>query len=146
MSEQTSNPWDSATTNQSAPADASQATSGSSDPWGRRMPRLPASQPPVLLPAAAMPGASSGASHDAAASGDWLNSAPAPQVEHFNLLDPFHKTLIPLDSWVTTAIDWIVSHFRPCSRAFACRWIISLAPFSSCCWACRHRWRLPFLP
>lgn len=32
---------------------------------------------------------------------DWLNSAPAPAPEHFSLLDPFHKTLIPLDSWVT---------------------------------------------
>lgn len=44
---------------------------------------------------------------------DWLNSAPAPQAEHFNIMDPFHKTLIPLDSWVTHGIDWIVVHFRP---------------------------------
>lgn len=52
--------------------------------------------------------------HDAVASGgDWLNSVPAPQTEHFSLLDPFHKTLIPLDSWVTSGIDWIVTHFRP---------------------------------
>lgn len=29
------------------------------------------------------------------------------------MLDPFHKTLIPLDSWVTSGIDWIVTHFRP---------------------------------
>ncbi|HEY2451717.1 MAG TPA: glycine betaine/L-proline ABC transporter permease ProW [Scandinavium sp.] len=44
---------------------------------------------------------------------DWLHSAPAPKEEHFNILDPFHKTLIPLDSWVTHGIDWIVVHFRP---------------------------------
>nr|VUD33920.1 L-proline glycine betaine ABC transport system permease protein ProW [Raoultella sp. NCTC 9187] len=44
---------------------------------------------------------------------DWLTSAPAPQPEHFNIMDPFHKTLIPLDSWVTHGIDWIVMHFRP---------------------------------
>lgn len=25
---------------------------------------------------------------------DWLTSTPAPNVEHFNILDPFHKTLI----------------------------------------------------
>jgi glycine betaine/proline transport system permease protein len=25
---------------------------------------------------------------------DWLNSAPAPAPEHFNIMDPFHKTLI----------------------------------------------------
>ncbi|HEM7937168.1 TPA: glycine betaine/L-proline ABC transporter permease ProW [Citrobacter koseri] len=42
---------------------------------------------------------------------DWLTSAPAP--EHFNIMDPFHKTLIPLDSWVTEGIDWVVTHFRP---------------------------------
>ena len=44
---------------------------------------------------------------------DWLSSAPAPQPEHFNIMDPFHKTLIPLDSWVTHGIDWVVMHFRP---------------------------------
>ena len=44
---------------------------------------------------------------------DWLTSTPAPNVEHFNILDPFHKTLIPLDSWVTEGIDWVVTHFRP---------------------------------
>ena len=44
---------------------------------------------------------------------DWLSSAPAPQQEHFNIMDPFHKTLIPLDSWVTHGIDWVVMHFRP---------------------------------
>ena len=41
---------------------------------------------------------------------DWLTSTPAPNVEHFNILDPFHKTLIPLDSWVTEGIDWVVTH------------------------------------
>jgi glycine betaine/proline transport system permease protein len=44
---------------------------------------------------------------------DWLSSAPAPAPEHFNIMDPFHKTLIPLDSWVTEGIDWVVTHFRP---------------------------------
>ncbi|MCE9993570.1 proline/betaine ABC transporter permease ProW, partial [Enterobacter asburiae] len=50
---------------------------------------------------------------DAGGSADWLNSAPAPAPEHFNIMDPFHKTLIPLDSWVTEGIDWVVTHFRP---------------------------------
>lgn len=31
-------------------------------------------------------------------------------------MDPFHKTLIPLDSWVTHGIDWVVMHFRPVFR------------------------------
>ncbi len=43
---------------------------------------------------------------------DWLTSTPAPNVEHFNILDPFHKTLIPLDSWVTKG-STVVTHFRP---------------------------------
>lgn len=56
---------------------------------------------------------------------DWLSSAPAPQPEHFNIMDPFHKTLIPLDSWVTHGIDWVVMHFRPIFRGSAYRWITS---------------------
>lgn len=48
----------------------------------------------------------------AAPSSDWLNSAPI-QPEHFNLLDPFHNTWLPLGSWVTQGIDWLVLHFRP---------------------------------
>lgn len=55
----------------------------------------------------------SDSAHAAASGSDWLNSAPAPQAEHFNLLDPFHKTLIPLDHWITNGIDWLVAHFRP---------------------------------
>ena len=77
------NPWD------SAPATDSAAQAA--DAWG-------------------------GASTAAPANGggaDWLHSAPAPQPESFNIMDPFHKTLIPLDSWVTEGIDWVVTHFRP---------------------------------
>lgn len=73
---------------------------------------------------------------------DWLNSAPAPAPEHFSLLDPFHKTLIPLDSWVTEGIDWVVTHFRPLFRGFVCRWITSSTAFSNCCWECPPLWRL----
>ena len=119
MSEQTSNPWESGATQNAAPAtsaptDSSQAAASSSDPWGS--PTDAATTQPA--PDAATSGGDAwgtapAGGHDAAASGDWLNSAPTPQVEHFNILDPFHKTLIPLDSWVTTAIDWIVVHFRP---------------------------------
>ena len=53
---------------------------------------------------------------DGGGAADWLNSAPAPAPEHFNIMDPFHKTLIPLDSWVTEGIDWVVTHFRPVFR------------------------------
>lgn len=103
MSEQNSNPWDSAS--QATPDNS--AAASSSDPWSTG-----ASSTPADSGAAA---ASSGG-HDAAssaASSDWLSSAPAPQPEHFNIMDPFHKTMIPLDSWVTEGIDWVVNHFRP---------------------------------
>ncbi|MEJ4045290.1 glycine betaine/L-proline ABC transporter permease ProW [Erwinia sp. SLM-02] len=119
-----SDPWGGSTTapadggTSGAPADGNAAAS-SSDPWGS------SASAPADGGAASAPtdgGATTGGDawgapdggHAAASGGsDWLNSAPAPQVEHFNILDPFHKTLIPLDSWVTTGIDWVVSHFRP---------------------------------
>ncbi|HBI09359.1 MAG TPA: proline/glycine betaine ABC transporter permease ProW [Franconibacter pulveris] len=79
------NPWDTGATS----ATETSAAANSADAWG-----------------SPTPAPESG-------SADWLNSAPAPQPEHFNILDPFHKTLIPLDSWVTQGIDWVVMHFRP---------------------------------
>jgi glycine betaine/proline transport system permease protein len=82
-----SNPWDTG----SAAADTTNQAASSADAWGGQ--------------AASTPATSGGA--------DWLNSAPAPQPEHFNILDPFHNTLIPLDSWVTHGIDWVVTNFRP---------------------------------
>ena len=121
MSKQTTDPWAAAS---AQPADTTPAAdvahpaadgaqaAASSDPWSTGA-AAPADTAPAGGDAANAWGTSTGG-HDAAASGsDWLNSAPAPQVEHFNILDPFHKTLIPLDSWVTTGIDWIVTHFRP---------------------------------
>ncbi|WP_437614994.1 glycine betaine/L-proline ABC transporter permease ProW [Erwinia sp. V71] len=120
MSEQNSNPWESASAQTSTPASDS-AASNSADPWATP---ADSSAAPADSSSSAAPADGGGADawgspaggggHDAAASSsDWLNSAPAPQAEHFNILDPFHKTLIPLDSWVTEGIDWVVSHFRP---------------------------------
>lgn len=51
-------------------------------------------------------------SHPATDNSDWLNAAPV-ESHHFSLADPFHDTLLPLDHWVTVAINWIVTHFRP---------------------------------
>lgn len=115
----TRNPWQTADAGNTSAADATQAattTPASSDPWAAAS-SAPADAAPASTAAntgtADAWGAPTG-SHDVAASGsDWLNSAPAPQTEHFSLIDPFHKTLIPLDSWITSGIDWIVSHFRP---------------------------------
>ncbi|KFC06502.1 permease component of an ABC superfamily L-proline/glycine/betaine transporter [Trabulsiella guamensis ATCC 49490] len=78
------NPWDAAPANDNAAASA--------DAWGG--------------------GGSTPAPTDGGGA-DWLNSAPAPQPEHFNIMDPFHNTQIPLDNWVTHGIDWVVMHFRP---------------------------------
>lgn len=111
MTEQTTDPWASASA-QPAPATGQPAPStAGNDPWST------SSAPADSAPSGggdAWGSTAAPAGHEQAASGsDWLNSAPAPQPEHFSLLDPFHKTWIPLDSWVTTGIDWIVSHFRP---------------------------------
>ncbi|WP_180706174.1 glycine betaine/L-proline ABC transporter permease ProW [Dickeya aquatica] len=74
-----------------------QATSDTTpDPW--------ATSSPVTDTAAAQ-----GSSGNA----DWLNSVPPATQEPFSLSDPFHHPLIPLDSWVTGGIDWLVLHFRP---------------------------------
>lgn len=44
---------------------------------------------------------------------DWLDTPADVAAQHFDILHPFQQPLIPLDSWVSHAIDWIVLHFRP---------------------------------
>ena len=65
-----------------------------SNPWGTTEAADSAAQSADAWGSTPAPADGSGAA-------DWLNSAPAPAQEHFNIMDPFHKTLIPLDSWVT---------------------------------------------
>ncbi|MEC5344727.1 glycine betaine/L-proline ABC transporter permease ProW [Brenneria populi] len=134
MSKSTTNPWESG----GAPQQAAGQQDGAApnDPWAATAqpqstppaenaptpdagtPSDPWSAPAQDAPAngadawnAAPPPA--GSSHAAQTGGDWLNSAPADTQTHFSLLDPFKDTLIPLDSWVTHGIDWVVLHFRP---------------------------------
>ena len=88
-------PWattDTSTT-ESDPWSSTDSSSRDADPWG----------------------AGGGGDIDTSSAGsDWLDAAPTDVApDSFNLMDPFHNTLIPLDSWVTDAIDWIVLHFRP---------------------------------
>ncbi|AOR64192.1 glycine betaine/L-proline ABC transporter permease ProW [Pectobacterium wasabiae] len=141
MSKSTSNPWD--TTAQNQPADQNAApeqanSAAQSDPWATSTQSAPAdSSTPDSMPqsdpwstgasaqdtpangsdawsSAPAPDGVTDAAHQAAQSGsDWLNSTAPATPEHFNLLDPFKDTLIPLDSWVTHGIDWVVLHFRP---------------------------------
>ncbi|MEW6486151.1 MULTISPECIES: glycine betaine/L-proline ABC transporter permease ProW [Tatumella] len=121
MSKPDTNPWgDSAATGSAAPAHtaAPAADSSASDPWSTT-----SSAPASSAPASGTPDSSSAgdawssggdsSSHAAASNDSWLNAPAAPAHEHFNIMDPFHKTLIPLDSWVTHGIDWVVNNFRP---------------------------------
>ena len=121
MSEQSANPWEGAsqTATPATTPDANAAAS-SSDPWSSGSTAAPADSASSSGsadawgdPAAASSGGHEAASSAASSSSDWLSAAPAPAPEHFNIMDPFHKTWIPLDSWVTEGIDWVVSHFRP---------------------------------
>ncbi|MCO4315052.1 glycine betaine/L-proline ABC transporter permease ProW [Pectobacterium versatile] len=117
---QQNDPW--AASSQNAPADSAPANDGAtsdsaaqSDPWSTGAPTqdAPANGGDAWGSAPA-PDGSVDAAHQATQSGsDWLNSAAPATPEHFNLLDPFKDTLIPLDSWVTHGIDWVVLHFRP---------------------------------
>ncbi|KHN93192.1 proline/betaine ABC transporter permease ProW [Pectobacterium actinidiae] len=120
-----SDPW--AASSQNAPADSAPASStpanegatpdsaAQSNPWSTGAPAqdAPANGGDAWSSAPASDG-SVDAAHQATQSGsDWLNSAAPATPDHFNLLDPFKDTLIPLDSWVTHGIDWVVLHFRP---------------------------------
>lgn len=118
---QQNDPW--AASTQSAPADGSPPAqhgttpdhAAQGDPWSTNAPAqdAPANGSDAWSTAPA-PDGSADAAHQAAQSGsDWLNNAAPATPEHFNLLDPFKDTLIPLDSWVTHGIDWVVLHFRP---------------------------------
>lgn len=117
---QQNDPW--ATSTQNAPADSAPAqhsatpdSAAQSDPWSTGAPTQDApTNGSDAWSSAPAPDGSADAAHQAAQSGsDWLNSAAPATPEHFNLLDPFKDTLIPLDSWVTHGIDWVVLHFRP---------------------------------
>ncbi|KHT27956.1 glycine betaine/L-proline ABC transporter permease ProW [Pectobacterium carotovorum] len=117
---QQNDPW--AASSQNSPADSAPANDGAtpdsatqSDPWSTGAPAqdAPANGGDAWSTSPA-PDGSVDAAHQATQSGsDWLNSSAPATPEHFNLLDPFKDTLIPLDSWVTHGIDWVVLHFRP---------------------------------
>ncbi|MEI7185320.1 glycine betaine/L-proline ABC transporter permease ProW [Pectobacterium carotovorum] len=117
---QQNDPW--AASSQNSPADSAPANDGAtpdsatqSDPWSTGAPAqdAPANGGDAWSTSPA-PDGSVDAAHQATQSGsDWLNSSAPATLEHFNLLDPFKDTLIPLDSWVTHGIDWVVLHFRP---------------------------------
>lgn len=92
---QADNPWAS----QSA-APEPDAASGD-NPWGGNDASAPASGAESATP-------------------DWLSEiAPAPAWD-FDILRPFDHAVIPLDAWVTQALNWVVANFRPVFQAV--RW------------------------
>ncbi|HDL6963666.1 TPA: glycine betaine/L-proline ABC transporter permease ProW [Yersinia enterocolitica] len=106
-----SNPWATDAATSAAPVatdSATQTLSAAADPWGASM-----AEGSRAAGSASHEVASQAVQSQAAQSTDWLNSAPAAAPEHFSLMDPFHNTWVPLDSWVTQGIDWVVLHFRP---------------------------------
>ena len=47
---------------------------------------------------------------------DWL-AGSEEQVTDFDLLDPFARSVIPLESWVDSGLEWVVENFRPVFQA-----------------------------
>ncbi|WP_456295023.1 glycine betaine/L-proline ABC transporter permease ProW [Vibrio sp. AK197] len=87
------------------------ANAASNDPWGQAATTTTQSSDPW--------GSSAGASDaagQAASNTDWLSSVPVEQHQ-FDWLHPFHDALIPFDSWVETALNWLVAHGRPIFQA-----------------------------
>ncbi|AJJ19872.1 glycine betaine transporter membrane protein [Yersinia intermedia] len=106
-----SNPWATDAAVSAAPVatdTAPQTLSAAADPWGASM-----AEGSHAASSASHEVASQAVQSTATQSTDWLNSTPAAAPEHFSLMDPFHNTWVPLDSWVTHGIDWVVLHFRP---------------------------------
>ncbi len=94
-----------------------------SNPWATT-PANPAPEAAPAADAASNPWGSGGAAPapDAGASADWLGAAGSAPDQGFDWTDPFAQALIPLDSWVEHALDWLVANFRPVFQAV--RWPI----------------------
>lgn len=90
----TQDPWANTTVTEASQQNRATSTSADDDPWG---------------------GTPDTGSTANTSGSDWLDASPTESIvpEHFNIMDPFQHTLVPLDSWVANAIDWIVLHFRP---------------------------------
>lgn len=51
---------------------------------------------------------------------DWLSGGGGGQERSFDFLNPFDQAVIPIESWVEDALDFVVSNFRPVFQAI--RW------------------------
>jgi len=52
----------------------------------------------------------------ASTSADWLSSETVEQ-KPFDILNPFEESVLPLDSWVESGLNWLVEHGRPLFQA-----------------------------
>ncbi len=50
------------------------------------------------------------------ASGDWLASSGGNE-QQFDILNPFAYSVIPLEDWVDSGLEWLVTNFRPLFQA-----------------------------
>jgi len=53
---------------------------------------------------------------DGGATADWLASSASGE-KAFNILDPFAQSVIPLEDWVDSGLEWLVTNFRPVFQA-----------------------------
>ncbi len=44
--------------------------------------------------------------------GDWLSQATPAKEETFDILNPFHQAVVPLDTWVEAFLEWLVDGYR----------------------------------
>lgn len=105
----TQDPWADTTVTETPQQNSAPGTSADDDPWGM------SSESGNQTESDPWGGTSDAGSTADTSGSDWLDASPTDSIvpEHFNIMDPFQHTLVPLDSWVAHAIDWIVLHFRP---------------------------------
>jgi glycine betaine/proline transport system permease protein len=91
-----------------------------SNPWGAPAETAPAqTESAPATPLTGNEGTAWGVSEQTEATAgqnDWLVNSTA-QEKTFDILNPFDHSVIPLDSWVETGLEWLVSNFRPVFQA-----------------------------
>ncbi|SIO45910.1 glycine betaine/proline transport system permease protein [Rhodovulum sp. ES.010] len=86
------------------------------DPWGGTAD----STPPAGDESASNPWGGGSGTAPETATPDWLSGAAEAEAQSFDILHPFDHAVIPLESWVETALDFVVDNFRPVFQAI--RW------------------------
>ena len=106
---QADNPWATgggASAQSAAPAagSAPDAAAAAANPWGD-------------AGSAAGDAATSSPPGTVSGTPDWLSQVQAAPENHFDWLHPFDHSVIPLNDWVDSGLNWVVAHFRPVFQA-----------------------------